>query len=134
MKLLTTKNVYFNHKKCYKCGKRIMLTQYKHGILCDECTEKAKKTRTLTKFPKDYSSRKYIRLKKELIKLAGCCALCGSKKSLTAHHIGGQENIGLTCLCDECHKTYELWNIAKKRAKKKEKVFTEADKFKKGDK
>ena len=110
MRKITTEKVYFTKRKCYKCGKRILFTKNKHSILCDKCYDMAQKTSTLVAFPKNYSSKKYKRVREELISIAGRCALCGTKKSLTAHHIGGQTNLGLTCLCDDCHKAYERWH------------------------
>lgn len=105
----------YSFKKCYRCGKRIGYTSAKKQIFCANCLKEVSTTSSLKKAPKNYRSSRYRRLKKELIEIAGHCALCGTKKNLTAHHIGGQENIGLTCLCDECHKAYEAWNMEKKK-------------------
>lgn len=113
MKILTLKTGYWHSRRCIKCNRIIGFTEKKKQIVCDECYKEVRITAS-AKYPKGNArhatrvdTQKYKQLRKELIEIAGHCALCGSKSNLTAHHIGGQTNIGLTCLCQRCHDMYE---------------------------
>ena len=106
--------LYYHPHRCFKCGRWIGLSPRKKQVICNECYKEVKFTAS-AKFPKDKhlyaDARVYNKLRKEVIGLAGHCALCGSKENLTVHHIGGRTDIGLTCLCRDCHDKYE--NIIK---------------------
>ena len=43
--------------------------------------------------------------RKRVIEAHPYCALCGTTKQLTTHHVGGMKH--LTVLCEPCHSNYE---------------------------
>ena len=99
--------------KCYKCGRYTVFTR-KRAMLCPRCSDKA--TPKLPPFPKDTAGLgrmgnfKYRRARAKAIKEHPYCQLCGATSNLTAHHVGGRMDIGLTILCKECHQAYESWH------------------------
>ena len=105
--------------RCYKCGKITIFTR-RRKILCHKCQEQAK-IKTNGKYPKEsidgdttFSTRMQRR---RIIKKQGRCQLCGSTENLTAHHIGGSTELGLTCLCSTCHRAYEHWQQTRRSIK-----------------
>ena len=104
--------------KCYKCGKITFFTR-KRKILCPKCHDYAT-IKTDGKFPKntDGDTTFSTRLqRRNIIKKQGRCQLCGSTHNLTAHHIGGSTELGLTCLCQTCHRAYEHWQQTRRNIK-----------------
>ena len=111
--------LYFKPRRCFRCEKRAFLAVRKTQVLCNKCRQTALKTE-VDPFPKNYSSMKYRVQKAKLFKKVGMCELCGSTENLSAHHIGGRADLGLTCLCLECHRAYEKWNMTGRKKDREE--------------
>ena len=98
--------------KCFKCRKYTFFTR-KRALLCKECTYNASFSRDMTHVTKDRESLEYKMKRKKIIEQQKWCQLCGSTENLTAHHVGGRNDLGLVCLCHECHQAYEIWRQRK---------------------
>lgn len=104
--------------KCYKCGKRTYFTK-KRKALCKACQDCAT-IKVEGKYPKYVdgdNGRTTFGMRaqrRRVIKKLGRCQLCGATSNLTAHHIGGSTELGLTCLCETCHRAYERWHRLQK--------------------
>lgn len=100
--------------RCYKCGRLTIITK-KRKALCLRCHAKAT-YKTTGKFPKYIDGTKnkttfaMREQRRRVISKLKRCQLCGTTENLTAHHIGGSTELGLTCLCETCHRAYENWN------------------------
>lgn len=106
--------------KCYKCQKLTLFTK-KRKVLCKECHKNAI-IKTEGKFPKYVNGKHNTTFamreqRRRVIKKLGRCQLCGTTENLTAHHIGGSTELGLTCLCETCHKAYENWHAQQRAIK-----------------
>ena len=97
--------------KCWKCGKFSVFFRSR-AALCRKC---ALKCSSLEVDPLPRNTYRYKRARRKLIREVGMCQLCGKTTKLTAHHIGGKPNLGLTCLCVGCHQAYEHWMQVNKK-------------------
>ena len=110
----------FRIGECVKCNSLTFFTR-KRAALCPTCQYSASYIADMLHVTKDYKSYQYRKKQKKIIAEQKWCQLCGSTKNLTAHHVGGREDLGLVCLCHECHQAYESWNRRKKKEGRKEK-------------
>lgn len=112
----------FRIGKCVKCRKLAVFTR-KRAALCPVCQFNASYTADMLHVTKNYRAYSYRNKRKKIIAEQKWCQLCGSKKNLTAHHVGGREDLGLVCLCSECHNAYEHWHREKLGLNKKKKII-----------
>lgn len=101
--------------RCYRCDRFTYFTRQRKA-LCKRCHQRATIPTTGT-YPKHVDNHKhrttfFIReQRRRVIRKLKRCQLCGATTDLTAHHIGGSTELGLTCLCRTCHCAYERWHI-----------------------
>ena len=94
---------YFKPRRCPDCH---CIAFFCRNWGSQRCTPCHNRRRRKIQGRKQLYKHGYQKRRKRVIAAHPYCALCGTTKQLTTHHVGGGMEY-LTVLCEPCHSNYE---------------------------